>query len=146
MWESWSVTCLPHGDKDQGEIFHHPCPLPPGISKSASPWVMTVGELAPSLPCCSTWESGPCTLPRQHSGACPDGVGVDEPAKRAREHESWLCPLLVIRMAGSSKTRQKSSLWCGAEELTSSDTSQDQIQDLELAHPNIYPIEELQDP
>lgn len=38
--------------------------------------------------------------------------------------------------------------WCGlqrAGRLGSSDTSQAQIQDSELAHPNVYPISELRE-
>lgn len=43
---------------------------------------------------CNTQESRPCTLPGQHSGDGPAGVGEDEPALRVGDWQSWFCPLL----------------------------------------------------
>jgi hypothetical protein len=49
---------------------------------------------------------------------------------------------LVARVAGELSHRHESKRASG---LTSSDTSQAQIQDFELVYPNIYSIDELLD-
>jgi len=63
------------------------------------------------------------------------------------ERERWLCLLLTVALYGLAVSRQESlPRWCGysiSGRLTSSDTSQIQIQGFELVHTNIYSINEL---
>lgn len=49
------------------------------------------------LTSCSTGQSVPNTLPRQHSRACPGDVGVGKPT-RGQESGRNSCPLLLTRV------------------------------------------------
>lgn len=79
---------------------------------------MRVGKLSVFLTGYKTGETGPCTSPGQQSRAGPDWEGC------------W----------GSLPQGHEGGTASG---MASSDTSQAQIQGFKLAHPNIYPIEEL---
>lgn len=48
---------------------------PPAAVRRAGPRVMRAGELALPLTSCNTQESGPYTLPEQHSRSGPVGRG-----------------------------------------------------------------------
>lgn len=58
-------------------------PLPRMVGERANPGFMSVGELALSITCCSTWESRSHILLRHHGRAGLGGMGVDEPVQRA---------------------------------------------------------------
>lgn len=67
---------------------------PPSASEwRVNPLVMRVGEMPLSLIGCSTWDSRPCSSPRQHNRADPVDLSVNEPVLKAWEQES--CPHLL---------------------------------------------------
>lgn len=102
------LVCLQqHG---QGtNVLPHPHSLPPTVGSRADPGIMRADNPSLTLFCYNTQESRLCTRSRQRSIAGPHGTVVDEPALRAGERESWLCPLLPVPLGGPIRAGQESS-------------------------------------
>lgn len=96
-----------------------------------SPKGVRAGGMAPPLASCSTWGNRPCcTSPRQHS----------------RDSLCWLQHLGELSLLLSWAELASWPQWYApgrADRLTNSATTQTQIQDFELAYPNMYPMYKL---
>lgn len=107
--QSHYQKCLKHPVSGQISIAHVTtkghvdipglgCPLAPSLigCELALPLPSIAWESSPQGPelaGCSTWDSGHCNLPGQHSSADPGGTSMYEPALRAWEQENWPHPL-----------------------------------------------------
>lgn len=79
-------------------LFPAPCPLPLVAHRRTGPEATRAREL-----CLRT--VGPSfTLPGQSGRAGPAAMGTGEPAQRARELESWLCPLPSVALGEPART------------------------------------------
>lgn len=77
--------------------FSLPCPL----GWKTPHRVKSSGELFLTLTSCSSQESRPCTVLRQHIRADPGGGGTHESALRTRVLESWPCHSSALRFNAS---------------------------------------------
>ena len=96
-----------------------------------------VGELAQPLTGCSTWESEPCTLTGQHSGAGSGGVGAGELGSEGMQGEELPLPPADggIGWSSQSSTRELALVVQRRESWRA-----DQIQGSERFHLQIYII------
>jgi hypothetical protein len=90
VWDIWPLH-LPWMHRWSHTLHHHP-------------------PLRPNLISCSTWENGPWTLPRQHSGTGSGDMGAFKLILRALEQERWSCHLPMMALDGLIKSVLESQL------------------------------------
>lgn len=81
-----------HG-KGRNALTSYPHPVPIADGRTTIPKFMGLGELVPPLTIGSTWETGPCISPEQHSSTGPGCRSAGEPPS---EQHSRTGPMLKM--------------------------------------------------